>query len=241
MLAPDGLTDSLGPGPAVDSLGWHGTHKPTDAEVVALRNCLAACNGLTGLELVDPDDPGFAERAARLFVRDGFVCVLKVLEPERLEIARAGCIKAVRRILAVDPDAGGNGHPSYFHGTHRYSITGEGAVLKNMGATAEFVQLAAAPVMHEVLRAIYGSGEYFCNGFGGDFCLPGAVAFQPLHSDQDGGFKARKQERHTPEYGDRMSLSEPNEPGMEYEYKNGFHDPSGRLDYRDLPPAYRLP
>ena len=53
-----------------------------------------------------------------------------------------------------------------------------------------------------------------------------------------GGFKVKKQERDDPEYEDRLSLSEPNEQGAEYTYKNGFHDPSGRLDYRDLPPSY---
>ena len=51
-------------------------------------------------------------------------------------------------------------------------------------------------------------------------------------------FKVKKQERDDPEYEDRLSPSEPNEPGVEYEHKNGFHDPSGRLDYRDLPPSY---
>jgi len=50
--------------------------------------------------------------------------------------------------------------------------------------------------------------------------------------------KVKKQERDDPEYEDRLSPSEPNEPGVEYEHKNGFHDPSGRLDYRDLPPSY---
>ena len=102
----------------------------------------------------------------------------------QLEECRAGCIRVVRRILAVDPIGGGNGHPSYFHGTHRYSITGEGAVTAHMGATREFVQLADSPVLHAVLREVYGSDDWFVNGFGGDFCLPGAIAFQPLHSDQ---------------------------------------------------------
>lgn len=231
-------TDDLGPGPPIDQLGWHGRHSYDDPEVAAMRQRLEQSNGLPGLELVAPEEAGFAERAARLFLRDGFVCVLRVLGSERLEVCRSGCIKAVRRIMAVDPQAGGNGHPSYFHGTHRYSITGEGAVVANMGATPEFVQLAEPPVLHAVLAAIYGSSDYRCNGFGGDFCLPGAVAFQPLHSDQDGAFKVEKQARATPEYDSRLSLSEPSKLGVEYEYKNGFHDPSGRLTYRDLPPAY---
>jgi hypothetical protein len=36
-----------------------------------------------------------------------------------------------------------------------------------------------------------------------------------------------KQDRVNPEYEARLSLSAPSEPGLEYEYKNGFHDPSG--------------
>lgn len=135
------------------------------------------------LEQVDPKEAGFAKKAAKIFLRDGFVAVLNVLDPERLEVCRAGCIKVVRRILATDPTAGGNGHPSYVHSSHRYSITGEGAVIGHMGATPEFAYFCDPPVLSEVLTEIYGSKDYICNGFGGDFCLPGCVAFQPLHSD----------------------------------------------------------
>ena len=135
------------------------------------------------LEQVDPKEAGFAKKAAKIFLRDGFVAVLSVLDPERLEVCRAGCIKVVRRILATDPTAGGNGHPSYVHSSHRYSITGEGAVIGHMGATPEFAYFCDPPVLSEVLTEIYGSKDYICNGFGGDFCLPGCVAFQPLHSD----------------------------------------------------------
>ena len=246
MISSD-VTDEYGPGPPVDALRWLGAvddpagrqwHKPTDAAVEALRAKLAANNGMKGLEIVDPAEPGYAKRAARLFLRDGFVAVLNVLEPARLEVCRSGCIKVVRRILATDPTGGGNGHPSYVHSSHRYSITGEGAVIGNMGATPEFAYFVDPPVLTEVLTEIYGSADYICNGFGGDFCLPGCVAYQPLHSDMAGAFKVKKQERDDPEYEDRLSLSEPNETGEEYEYKNGFHDPSGRLDYRDLPPSY---
>eukprot|EP01047_Picozoa_sp_COSAG01_P083499 COSAG01_NODE_17495_length_1146_cov_2.020057_2_plen_241_part_00 len=222
VVGADNATDDLGPGPAIEAVGWHGEYSHDSPEVVALRSQLAQHNGLAGLELgaprawlpgllacihppslllsapcrvaaartarrprtVDPSEQGYAERAARLFRRDGYVCVLRVLSAAQLEECRAGCIRVVRRILAVDPIGGGNGHPSYFHGTHRYSITGEGAVTAHMGATREFVQLADSPVLHAVLREVYGSDDWFVNGFGGDFCLPGAIAFQPLHSDQ---------------------------------------------------------
>ena len=184
-------TDELGPGPPIDSLRWLGSdddpagrtwHRPDDPAVEELRQKLEANSGMKGLELVDPSEEGFAKRAARLFLRDGYVAVRDVLEPERLEVCRSGCIKVVRRILATDPTGGGNGHPSYVHSSHRYSITGEGAVLSKMGATPEFAYFCDPPVLREVLTEIYGSDDYICNGFGGDFCLPGCVAYQPLHS-----------------------------------------------------------
>jgi hypothetical protein len=191
MITSD-ATDEFGPGPEIETLRWLGAeddpagrrwHKPDDPAVQELRAKLQQNGGMQGLELVDPKQPGFAKRAAKLFLRDGYVCVLDVLDPERLEVCRAGCIKVVRRILATDPTAGGNGHPSYVHSSHRYSITGEGAVIANMGAMPEFAYFCDPPVLTEVLTEIYGSGDYICNGFGGDFCLPGCVAYQPLHSD----------------------------------------------------------
>jgi hypothetical protein len=210
-------TDEFGPGPPIESLRWLGAeddpagrtwHRPDDAAVRELREKLRANSGMTGLELVDPKEEGFAKKAAKLFLRVGFVAVLDVLDPARLEVCRSGCMKVVRRILATDPtgmrmrqshqqraagipaadtlaitSGGGNGHPSYVHSSHRYSITGEGAVIGNMAATPEFAYFCDPPVLSEVLTEIYGSSDYICNGFGGDFCLPGCVAYQPLHSD----------------------------------------------------------
>ena len=42
------------------------------------------------------------------------------------------------------------------------------------------------PTCTPVVRAIYGSADYYCWGAGGDFSLAGAVEYQPLH--RDGGF-----------------------------------------------------
>ena len=182
--AKHGLLRKVVPAPSPRRARSSSNRRTTTGEQ---QEALFSTNGsqltsMKGLELVDPREKGFAKRAARLFLRDGYVAVRDVLEPERLEVCRSGCIKVVRRILATDPTGGGNGHPSYVHSSHRYSITGEGAVLSKMGATPEFAYFCDPPVLREVLTEIYGSDDYICNGFGGDFCLPGCVAYQPLHS-----------------------------------------------------------
>ena len=48
--------------------GWQ------DPEVCALRESLDAQAGIPGLEtdIIDPSEPGFAEKAAEVFLRDGF-------------------------------------------------------------------------------------------------------------------------------------------------------------------------
>ena len=56
-------------------LGWQGVYKHDSPEVVALREQLQAQAGIAGLEVIDPAEEGYAERAARIFWRDGFVAV----------------------------------------------------------------------------------------------------------------------------------------------------------------------
>lgn len=46
------------------------------------------------------------------------------------------------------------------------------------------------PALTAVLTAIYGSDDYLCAGCGGDFCLPGAVEYQNLHTDLGTGATA---------------------------------------------------
>jgi hypothetical protein len=52
-------------------LGWQGQISYDDPEVAALREQLQAEAGIPGVELVDPAEEGFAERAASIFRRDG--------------------------------------------------------------------------------------------------------------------------------------------------------------------------
>jgi hypothetical protein len=110
-----------------------------------------------------------------------------------------------------------------------------------------------------VLSAIYATDDYRCCGCGGDFALPGAVEYQNLHSDMGAGVdtKLELDERDTgtllgggfwePDPGSgsgrRVPLAAPELPHKRYVHGAGgphstFHDPSGRLDIRDLPPTF---
>ena len=79
-------------GEDLGSLGWRGHFQADDEEVAALRCTLDATAGLKGLELVDSRGGGdFAERAAALFRRDGYVLVRDALSPVAVNTVRAGC------------------------------------------------------------------------------------------------------------------------------------------------------
>ena len=59
----------------VSALGWQGEFKYSSPEVKALRDQLAAEAGIRGVEVVDPAEEGYAQKAAKIFLRDGFVLV----------------------------------------------------------------------------------------------------------------------------------------------------------------------
>lgn len=154
------------------SIGW-ADHEPDDPAVVELRRYLDANNGLRGLEIFDPTDVG---DVARVLHRDGFVVVRDVLTPEQVEFLRAGCEEVVEEIVALDPDRLGN------RGSHRYSF-GEASMTGGQLHRAAWQMLIDLPTLTPLVTAIFGSPHYVVRGAGGDFCLPGAVAYQPLHSD----------------------------------------------------------
>lgn len=183
--------------------GWvH--HSPDDPEIVNLREHLAANNGLRGLEILDPDE---IDRAVELFYRDGFVVVADVLDSSQLQIMRDGCDRVVDEILAHDPHRSGNrGHGRYSFGAANES----GQQLHN----PEWQMLIDLPRLTPLVTAIFGTPKYHLRGAGGDFCLPGATTYQPLHAD----------------ISDRHS---------DYGFEHGsFHDPRGILTIRDLPCPY---
>jgi hypothetical protein len=182
LLLPAGLCvgDSMADVPPLQGplrgLGWKGKYQYDDPEVVALRGQLEAEAGISGLELIDPQEDDFAEHAARVFHRDGFVLIKDVLDAERIEILRSGCDKVIRHMLAHDnePDRPRVGN----RGSHRYSF---GSAPAHFGAQYEWSMMVDPPVLDAVLTAIFGSDQYILGSgltSGGDFNIPGSVEYQ---------------------------------------------------------------
>jgi ectoine hydroxylase-related dioxygenase (phytanoyl-CoA dioxygenase family) len=186
-----------------ESLGWVG-QDPNDPEFVAKRDYFEEANGLRGLEVIEAEE---IERAVRIFYRDGFVVVRDVLDRDQLEYLRAGCDRVISEIMAHDPDRLGN------RGSHRYSF-GSASVTGELLHEPEWQMLVDLPKITPIVTAIFGSDDYYFRGTGGDFCLPGAVSYQPLHSDM----------------GDRRE--------RDGHVIGSFHDPRGILTTRDLPCPY---
>jgi len=184
-------------------IGWAGRDR-NDPEVVALRDHLSANNGITGLEILDPSE---IERAVKLFHRDGFVTVRNALDPDQVEFLRNGVNEVVDSILALDPDRGGN------RGSHRYSFGGS-SITRSMLHRPEWQMLVDVPTVTPILTAIFRSPDYILRSASGDFCLPGAVEYQPLHADMR----------------DRVD-------GEKNPF-SAFFDPRGHLTTRDLPCPY---
>ena len=84
----------------IGDLGWRGKYQYDSPEVAALREQLQA-EVSTELEIVDPAQPGFAQRAAELFHRDGYVVVTDVLTPAAVDTIRSGCARSRYRRDAV--------------------------------------------------------------------------------------------------------------------------------------------
>lgn len=187
------------------ALGWLDVDRDAP-EVVALRQHLAANNGIAGLETVRPDE---IDDAVRLFRRDGFVLVLDALTAEQLAFLRAGCDREVRAILSRDRNGSGN------RGSHRYSF-GASSRTRHLLHLPEWAMLVDLPTVTPIVSAIFGSADYHLRGGGGDFCLPGAVEYQRLHADMGDRLV------HTIEGGGTVTTG-------------SFADPSGRLTNRDLP------
>ena len=190
-------------------LGWH-EFAPEDPQVVAVRERLAGSSGIRGLEVCSPDE---VDRAVRIFNRDGFVVIRDALTAAQLDATQQACIREVETILAIDGTRGGN------RGSHRYSFGGSSKT-NHMSHVPEWANLIDVPTVTPVIAGIFDSMEYFCRGGGGDFCLPGTMRYQHLHSDIN----------------DRRKM--PNRNGSGEVTSGSFHDPSGQLSLRDLPCMY---
>ena len=144
-----------------------------EVDVDALRAHLAAHNGIKGLEVLDPTE---VDRAVRIFHRDGYVVLRDALDAEQLAFLRAGVDEAVGGIVALDSDRSGN------RGSHRYSFGGS-SMTRSMLHRAEWQMLIDLRTVTPIVTAIFQSSDYMLRAASGDFCLPGATQYQPLHSD----------------------------------------------------------
>ncbi len=180
------------------------TNYDSESKISALREHLTAHNGIVGLEVLDPSE---VDRAVRLFHRDGFVVVRDALDAEQIELLRAGVAEVVAGIIALDTDNHGN------RGSHRYSFGGS-SITRSMLHRPEWQMLIDLPTVTPILMAIFGSSEYVVRAASGDFCLPGAGEYQPLHSDM------------------RDFIDQKSTPF------SSFHDPRGHLSIRDMPCPY---
>jgi hypothetical protein len=184
-------------------LGWHGIDRDAPG-IVAQREYLAANNGLTGVEILEPSE---IDRAVRVFRRDGFVVIRDALDADQTAFLRTGVVEVVDDIVALDDQRGGN------RGSHRYSFGGS-SVTRSMLHRPEWQMLIDLPTVTPIVTAIFESSDYMLRAASGDFCLPGAVEYQPLHSDMRDFASA-----------DITPFS-------------SFHDPRGFISTRDIPCPY---
>lgn len=184
-------------------LGWHG-RDPDDPAIVAAREYLSERNGIVGLEVLEP---GEVERAVRVFHRDGFVVIRDALTPEQTDMLARGVTEVADEIVALDEQRDGN------RGSHRYSFGGS-SVTRSMLHRPEWQMLIDLPTVTPIVTAIFQSSDYLLRAASGDFCLPGATEYQPLHSDV-------------------RDFASPETTPF-----SAFHDPRGFLTIRDLPCPY---
>jgi hypothetical protein len=174
------------------------------ADLDAQRAYLEANNGIRGLEILERGD--FAH-AAELFRRDGFVVIANALDSEEVEVLARGCKEVADEILALDTDRKGN------RGSHRYSFGGS-SLTRSQLHRPEWRMLLDNDIVYSVVTSIFQSQDFVLRAASGDFCLPGATGYQPLHSD----VRDWKDSAATP--------------------FSAFHDPRRQLTIRDLPCPY---
>ncbi len=187
----------------IPTLGWADKTK-NDPSVIQLKAHLASNNGIKGLEILQPKD---IEQAVKIFRRDGFVLISDVLNDEQVDILQAGCTEVIDEILAIDQGSKGN------RGSHRYSFGGSSLTRSQLHKPA-WQMLLDIKVVTDIVTAIFGSDDYSLRSASGDFCLPGAVEYQPLHSDIRDWVDAKQSPF------------------------SAFSDPTGAMSIRDLPCPY---
>lgn len=181
------------------------TKSPVEGkEVDELREYLKENNGITNLEILKANN---FERAVELFRKDGFIVVGDILNQEQIDILAAGCDEVVQEVIALDKDDTGN------RGRRRYSFGGSSMTRSQLHRPA-WQMLLSIKAVTDLLDVLFGSPDYILRAASGDFCLPGATAYQPLHSDV-GEWR-----------------------GQEESPFSSYHDPRGQINIRDLPCPY---
>ena len=202
-LEPDNTVDQL----PLNEVGWVGVDRNSDT-VRAQTQHLMSNSGIRGLEVLHPDE---VDRACEVFFRDGFVVIQDALDALQLADLQQGCDREIHSLLAKDKNRSGN------RGSHRYSF-GSASRTGQLMHCPEWTMLIDLDSLRPILQKIFGSDEYICRGGGGDFCLPGATQYQPLHSDMS-------------------DVVHHEHKGKTYTF-GSFTDPRGRINYRDLPTPY---
>ena len=118
------------------------------------------------IDILEPDE---VDRAKQILLRDGFVAVRNVLVGAQLERIQKAANCVIKEIVDKDPKRIGN------RGHHRYSFG-------NQIHHFEWCELVDLPPILAIVEAIWNSGNFVCNGAGGDLSLPTAE-IHPLHSD----------------------------------------------------------
>ena len=165
---------------------------------------LAANNGIPDLEIKMPAD---LEGIVTAFRRDGFVVVSDILDAEQIRRLADGCAEVIDEILALDVDNQGN------RGSGRYSFGGSSLTRSQLHRPA-WQMLLECPQVWTLLDALFESPNYVLRAASGDFCLPGTLDYQPLHSD----------------------VGEWQVSGKSH--FSSYHDPRGQISLRDLPCPY---
>lgn len=180
------------------------SEQPAARDLDEMREYLQANNGIQNLEIYTADATTAIVEA---FHRDGFVAVADVLDAEQIDMLAAGCHEVIDEILALDADHSGN------RGSHRYSFGGSSLTRSQLHRPA-WQMLLQIPRVTELVSHIFASEDYILRAASGDFCLPGAVEYQRLHSDV------------------RDWVSNKESPFSAY------YDPRGQVTLRDLPCPY---
>ena len=177
---------------------------PRETDVDQLREYLTANNGIANLEVLTPDN---TQRIVELFHRDGFVAIEGVLTRTQIDMLADECSAVVDEIVALDREGRGN------RGAHRYSFGGSSMTRSQLHRPA-WQMLLQLEVVTDLVARLFNSQNFMLRAASGDFCLPGAVDYQPLHADV------------------RDFTSSQDSPF------SSFQDPRGLLSIRDLPCPY---